>query len=262
MYKPIKKSISVAILIFIISTIPTYIFLHQKTHYVERIIDGDTVVLENGERVRLLGIDAPETGQYYYKEAKEYLERLILHKNIRLERGLENRDKYGRLLRYIFIDDIFVNLELIKNGYASVLIYKDDKYLELLTNAEFEARKGGIGIWSINITNPFCISIFQFHYNAKGNDNQNLNDEYVIFRNKCTHPINLSGWVLKDANNKTYIFENFILNNKTTVTLHTGSGINNLTDLYWNQKTAVWNNDGDHLSMWDSKGNLILNYSY
>jgi micrococcal nuclease len=273
MYRPGKKAISItAVLVTLISAWPASQFLlsedsgitdYSPTDYVGRVIDGDTIVLENGERVRLLGIDTPETGQYYYKEAREYVEKMVLHKNVRLESGPEDRDKYGRLLRYVFAGSTFVNLELVKKGYASALIYsEDERYSDILVNAESDARAFRTGIWSIDVPNPFCTGIFRFHYNAKGNDNHNLNDEYVVFRNKCTHPVKLGGWMLKDAANKTYTFRDFTLENKTKVSLHTGSGTDNQTDLYWGQKTAVWNNNGDRLRMWDSDGNLMLDYSY
>lgn len=235
-----------------------------ETHYVTRVIDGDTFVLENNERVRLLGIDAPEKGQFLWKEAKDYLTEKVKDKKVVLKPDKVERDKYGRLLRYVFIDNEFINLELIERGYAKVLIIEPNtKYALMFLEAERRARENKLGIWNFtNIRDAFCIGVYYFHYNAKGNDNENLNDEYIEFRNSCDYPVNLTGWKLSDGSNKIYIFPNFIAENKTTFKLHTGPGKNNATDLYWSQKSAVWNNDGDIVRMWNSDGDIVLEYSY
>lgn len=229
---------------------------------VTRVIDGDTVVLENNERVRFLGIDTPERGQYFYQESKEWLIDRIEGKKVGLESGREDRDKYDRLLRYIYIDNELVNIELIEHGFATAYIFNEDGYSESILEAEAEAREKDLGIWAIDIDNAFCVGIHYFHYNAKGNDNENLNDEYVTFRNKCFYPVNLENWILKDEAKKTYVFPEFILMNKSTATVYTGSGKDNETYLYWGSSRAIWNNAGDSLYLWDAESNLILNYSY
>lgn len=239
-----------------------------ETATVESVIDGDTVVLESGDRVRLLGIDTPEKGQYYFREATEKLEELVRGRKVRLEKEDEDRDKYDRLLRYIHLDtasgDILVNLELVRLGLAKTYMLEEgDKYREGLLEAEREAREDGLGIWKLQgEKGVFCLGIFYLHYNAKGNDNQNLNNEYVAFRNKCEHPLNLDGWYLEDGRGERYIFRDFTVHNKSKFSLHTGSGKDNRTDLYWGQSRAVWNNAGDWLRMWNPEGGLILNYSY
>ena len=231
---------------------------------VKRVIDGDTIELRGGERVRLLGINAPEKGQYLYKEAKEYLKSLVEGKTVRLVRDKTNKDKYGRFLRYVFLGDMFINLEMIEKGYASVyIIPPDDKFSPLFLEAEYSAKKSKKGIWHYaSLKNVYCIGIHNFHYNAKGNDNENLNDEYVILRNFCNYTLELTGWKITDNINSEYIFPKFFLPGKSKVTIHSGKGENNDTDLYWNREIAVWNNNGDTLRMYDGEGNKILEYSY
>lgn len=229
---------------------------------VERVIDGDTVALANGERVRLIGIDTPERGQPYYDEAKLFLEQLAEGKIARLETDTTERDKYGRLLRYLYIKDMFVNLEMLKEGYAAALFYEPDiRYQEMFLQAEAQARDEGKGIWSLQ-GEDFCFGIFSFHYNAKGNDNENLNDEYITFRNKCTGPLSLAGWSLSDSQNTRFTFSSLTVLPKAYLTVHTGSGENNGTDLFWGKSRALWDNDGDTVLVWDSTGKLRLNYSY
>lgn len=126
-----------------------------KFHKAIRVIDGDTIKLENGETVRYIGIDTPETVhpnkpvQYYGKEASEYNRNLVEGKTVYLEYDVQERDKYGRLLAYVFVDDIFVNARLVKEGYARVSTYPPNvKYQDLFLKLEREARENSRGLWS------------------------------------------------------------------------------------------------------------------
>ena len=179
-----------------------------------------------------------------------------------MEKDQTERDKYDRLLRYVHFEGMFVDQELVSRGYASVLLYEPDtRYAGLLLAEEEQAREAGKGIWSLP-GEAFCLGIFSFQYNAKGDDNKNINGEYVTFRNKCFHPITLGGWVLQDEANNTFTFPEITVQNKTRLTVHTGSGTNNATDLYWGKTRPVWNNAGDSLRAWDSQGNLMLEHEY
>lgn len=226
-----------------------------------RVIDGDTVVLDNGERVRLLGIDTPERGQFLYQESTDYLVERVEGKKVFLAKGPEDRDKYDRLLRYIYIDNNLVNIELVEKGLATAYIFDEGELTDEIIQAELQAKENKLGIWS-HEPDTFCITLHNFHYNAKGNDNENLNNEYVTFRNKCTEPKEITDWVVFDAKNTIFRFPKLILENKTTVTLFSGEGTNTQDSLYWGLTQAVWNNDGDKLTMLDQKGNKILEHIY
>jgi len=97
--------------------------LNLGDNYVVEVIDGDTFKLANGEAVRLICVDAPERNQSGYDDAKDYLNVLILNREVRLESDLEDRDAYGRLLRYVYVGDVFVNRALVRGGYASIFRY-------------------------------------------------------------------------------------------------------------------------------------------
>ncbi|MFA6356488.1 MAG: thermonuclease family protein, partial [Candidatus Omnitrophota bacterium] len=86
--------------------------------FVSKVIDGDTVVLENGEHVRYIGIDTPEKGRPYYSEAKRQNEKLVKGRKVRLEFDAGKADRYGRVLAYVYDGNTFVNEELVRNGYA------------------------------------------------------------------------------------------------------------------------------------------------
>lgn len=115
---------------------------------VVHIIDGDTVVIEGGHHVRYLGIDAPEKSEFYYLEAIRANKELVEGKKVRLERDVSDKDKYGRLLRYVYVDGIFVGAEMVRQGYACAKAYPPDvKYLVYLEAVEEQARYERRGIW-------------------------------------------------------------------------------------------------------------------
>ncbi|PIQ91302.1 MAG: hypothetical protein COV70_04440 [Parcubacteria group bacterium CG11_big_fil_rev_8_21_14_0_20_39_22] len=129
-------------------------------HKVERVVDGDTLILSDENRVRLLGVDAPERGACYYGESKEYLVDLLEGKDIRIEKGLTAKDDYGRLLRWVILpspekdeDNILVNEKILETGHALRLSYSDEsvddnRYRDILVTAEKEAKNKELGIWS------------------------------------------------------------------------------------------------------------------
>jgi micrococcal nuclease len=127
---------------------------------VARIVDGDTLVVEVGgrsERVRLIGIDTPESvaedrpDQCFGAESAAYLSELIPEGTpVTLIRDVEARDQYDRLLAYVVrsSDGLFVNLDLVVRGYAGPLTYPpNDHYADLLEGAAAEAAAGGVGLW-------------------------------------------------------------------------------------------------------------------
>lgn len=126
---------------------------------VTRVIDGDTIEVEfpsGKEKVRYIGIDTPElrdrrpTVKLLAKEATAQNKKLVLGKKVELVKDISDRDRYHRLLRYVFLEDgTFVNLELVRQGFAQVATYPPDiKYQELFLAAQQEARRQNLGLWS------------------------------------------------------------------------------------------------------------------
>ncbi len=135
---------------------------------VSRVIDGDTLLLESGERVRLIGIDTPEmhespklhkdsqrskqdlqTIKALGKRSYEFTRKLVEGRRIRLEFDVEKKDRYGRLLGYAYLpDNTFVNAKIIEQGYASLMTYPPNvKYVDLFQNLYREARENQRGLW-------------------------------------------------------------------------------------------------------------------
>src|SRR4030042_66192 len=116
---------------------------------VARVIDGDTIELEGGDRIRYIGIDTPEIGEPYYLEATAKNAELVEGKEVRLEKDVSEKDRYGRLLRYIYVGDLFVNAELVRWGYARAYPYPPDTYYaELFSQLELKAKQAGRGLWA------------------------------------------------------------------------------------------------------------------
>lgn len=122
------------------------------TARVTRVIDGDTIVVEGNYRVRYIGIDTPEVHpavEAFGLEAWQANRELVEGKMVRLEKDVSEVDKYGRLLRYVYVDDIFVNAELVKQGLAYAQAYPPDtRHQDYLEKLEQEARRAGSGMWA------------------------------------------------------------------------------------------------------------------
>lgn len=122
---------------------------------VKRAIDGDTIKLTTGETVRYIGVDTPESVhptkkvQCFGKEAAAYNKELVVGRKVRLQKDVSNTDRYGRLLRYVYLSDgTFVNLKLVQEGYAQAATFPPDvKYSKKFVEAAGVAREGKLGLW-------------------------------------------------------------------------------------------------------------------
>lgn len=126
---------------------------------VKRVVDGDTIQLINGDKVRYIGVDTPETVdprkavECFGKQASEINKELVEGKTVRLESDVSDTDRYGRKLRYVFVvdgeEEIFVNEYLIRNGFGFSSSYAPNiKYLDLFDEAQREAEVNNLGFWS------------------------------------------------------------------------------------------------------------------
>ena len=128
--------------------------LAGPTYLVVDVIDGDTIFLDNGESVRYLGIDAPEThhpvrGQECFgPEATDRNNELVGGQRVRLEGDETDRDHFGRLLRYVYVGNTFVNAVLVEEGFAySYYRPPNTKHYDGLLDLELQAEEQGRGLW-------------------------------------------------------------------------------------------------------------------
>jgi micrococcal nuclease len=122
---------------------------NEKDEYlVTHIVDGDTFDISTGERVRMIGIDTPERGKYFYKEATNRLDELIGNKKVILIKDVSETDKYGRILRHVYIDDVWINKQMIEEGFARFVTFPPDvMHVEEFREAQKYAKKNKLGLW-------------------------------------------------------------------------------------------------------------------
>ncbi|KTG30945.1 lamin tail domain-containing protein [Haloferax profundi] len=265
---------------------------------VVEVVDGDTikVVMPDGARetVRLLGVDTPEVygentpdefegvpdtdegaaclrdaGHDASDFAKDRLSGETVE--LRFDEKAGERGYYGRLLAYVVVDGAEFNYELLTNGHAR--FYESSfEERERYERAERDARERGVGLWACategsaaggsdaSTDDGFAVTVVA---DAPGNDNDNLNEEYVTFRNDGDEVLDLSGWTVSDAAGATYTFaEGTELSPGGVLRLHTGSGTDSAEDVYWGRSGAVWNNGGDTITVRDASGGTVLSYTY
>lgn len=126
------------------------------------VYDGDTFTTDDSLVVRLLGIDAPESYQPGGDIARDILENYVSGRSVRLMADSVDRDQYGRLLRYVYVGDTMVNLEMVRRGYAAFRSYQSSlDFGDTLARAEEEAARIGKGLWSFNVFAPPTLQLLK-----------------------------------------------------------------------------------------------------
>ena len=121
---------------------------------VVRVVDGDTLLLDRKERVRLIGINTPETVdlrrpvERFGREASAFTKRMAEGKKVRLEYDQDRKDRFGRTLAYVYLEDgTFLNAEIVMQGYGHAYVQFPFKYMEEFRGYEREAREAQRGLW-------------------------------------------------------------------------------------------------------------------
>ncbi len=210
---------------------------------ISRIIDGDTFQLEDGRRIRLLNINAPEKNIPGSELAANFLRQ---YENSIVELEIVGTDKYDRTLARVYAPE-YLNLELVEKGLAVKFLVKEEE-IKKFSEAEKYAIDHSLGIWEKSL-----------YFNCLQSKINKLKETVTILNN-CNN-INIGSWILKDESRKLYRFNSLEIGK---VTLHTKQGEDNATDLFWNSKTDVWNNDRDTLYIFDKDWKIvhINTYSY
>ena len=150
------------ILLLIVPVVGLLLSCRPGTDFrVVRVIDGDTVVIDNQERIRYIGIDTPELArggrpaEPMAEDAREFNRKLVEGRRIRLEFDRQRRDRFGRVLAYVYVDPIMVNEELVESGLARAVAYPPTlRYRERLERLEEEAKSEKKGIWGLRKGSP------------------------------------------------------------------------------------------------------------
>jgi len=247
-----KQLLIILILILFLIDYSFFNFLgdEKETAVVSRVIDGDTIVI-NENSVRLMGINAPERGDRDYLKSKEFLENLILNKSVELE--YYGKDRYDRELAYVFIDTKNMNVELVRKGFANIYLLDERKYEEQLRDAWKDCINNNENLCEKSRDKCVdCIKLKKF----------DVEREEIIFYNRCSFDCDLNGWEIKDEGRKNFVFDDFVLKGDEQVKIIVGEGKDSNDVLFWKRKDYVWTDSGDTLFLRDDAGKLVLYSSY
>jgi len=208
-----------------------------------------------------VGVNTPERNQYYYEEATQANRRFVEGKTIWMVLDTQSIDQYGRLLAYVWVGSTFVNLELVRQGYASAYTEPPNvRYSQELLAAEQEAREAQRGLW---VPAGIAVEIRTIYYDAPGPDPQNPNGEWIELVNAGSTTVDLSGFTLKDEANHIYTFPAVSLRPGRALKVYSGRGTDGPASLFWGLSgDSIWSNNGDTAFLRDPEGHLVDSYRY
>ncbi|EKD63791.1 MAG: S-layer protein [uncultured bacterium] len=230
---------------------------------VDYVVDGDTIRLTDGQYVRLLGIDTPETDECYYDEAKAYLEGLIGDNQVELVADEINDDKdaYDRLLRYIYVNDELVNLTMVEDGYAEYYDSYDITLADDFDNAEGEASLSGLGLWTacFDNTSAEVVDGLYISYVLYDGDVPDVeSDEYVEITNGSVADIDLTDYyIMGSSGDEKFTFSDYTLASGEAVKVYTNQG-----DISFGVNKAIWSNSGETVYLYGPENVLVDSFIY
>jgi endonuclease YncB( thermonuclease family) len=243
---------------------------------VREVIDGDTIVLRDGRKVRYLGINAPEHGQPYAREATNFNRRLVSGLPVRLEFDQVRADRHGRLLAYVYAtkcevrgtkcgEETMVNEQLLAEGLAHVFFMPPNtRFTERFLQVQEKAHTAKRGMWKA-VRGPLKITRIEPKGNAE--EGKEALGEFVRIANIADRSLDVSGYSIADRDGHRYEFPSAQLRPGHVLTLVTGEGqdrrdqVGSVT-LYWNRRAGAWNDRGDTAYLRDPKGEVVDRFEY
>lgn len=227
---------------------------------VDHIFDGDTIeVVDDGDsvRVRLDGINAPDQGECWYREATEALDQLIGTRPVVLE--VTGEDQFDRVLAYVWVGSLQTNLEMVAAGHAIATT----PLTSSMAQAETEARRQQLGLWSPQACGSGPIATVEIDtrrsvVDPPGPDGDNLEGEVIYLRNPGTQPVAMGGWVLRDesSRHRFHFPRGFELGAGEVYPVRSSAP-------EWDPgDSPVWNNDGDIIMLLDHTGRVVSAHRY
>jgi len=240
------------------------------------VIDGDTVMLEDGRKVRYLGINAPEHGQPYAREGTNLNRRLVSGLSVRLEFDQVREDRHGRLLAYVYAakcgvrgakcgEETLVNEQLLAEGMAHVFFMPPNtRYADRFLQTQEKARTAEKGMWKV-VRGPLKITRIEPKGNAE--EGKGTLGEFVRIANVSGQIVDIGGHSIADREGHRYRFPSAWLRPGYLLTLVTGAGKDRRDGagpitLHWNRRSGVWNDRGDTAYLRDQNGEIVDRFEY
>jgi endonuclease YncB( thermonuclease family) len=243
------------------------------TTTVVKVVDGDTIdaeVFGVVQRVRMLGINATETGVCHAEAAKLWLKDRIEGRSVQLTAKDPNvKLNFGRPARFIDLDGDDIGAEMIELGLVIPYPHptetaRNDKYLDLAA----EARQRGVGIWDDDAcgSGPAQAAGLELlvRWDAEEDDSLNVNGEWIDVYNPSDAPVSLTGWHVRDASTRTYEFPRGTrVPAGSYVRVHVGRGTDTPTRKYWGIDHPIFDNKLDEITyLFDPDGDLRASFEY
>ncbi len=232
---------------------------------VVKVYDGDTVTLENGDKVRLRWVNTPEKRppEPFWEEAKQVAERVVLGRTVKLlVTGEDARDGYGRIVAGLDNGRDNLSIELLEAGYAHVFIIPPEpEDITPFLQAQEVARSRLRGIWSTERYQG-ALHITSFHADARGDDEQNVNGEYMRVCNVTPNPVDVQGYTLTTLGGRTFVLPSLVIPAGHTVMIHSGRGEHQRDpakqlSIYLGEGSPVWDNKHDKATLLSPSGDVV-----
>jgi endonuclease YncB( thermonuclease family) len=249
------------------------------------VIDGDTIDVEiEGEiyRVRYIGINAPERDQPFYEEATAANAEWVMDQTVHLERDVSEEDRFGRLLRYVYVDDVMVNEELIRRGLAALIVIPPDvHFADRFRRLEDEARRANLGMWqeedrsavpsptampsraspSPRVAASTTVEITTIFYDGLVPTVEG--DEYAEITNVGESAMNLAGWVLSAGDpDQVFTFPDYLLAPGERCRVYTNELHAEWCGWSFESEQAVWSNGGECGTLFNPAGEQVSQRCY
>lgn len=240
-----------------------------ETALVLNVVDGDTVVASlNGQRreVRLLGVNAPESWECHSRQATDVLRELVDDHQVVLTEAAAGDDQFGRALRYMWVEGVLVNLEMLQIGEA-IAVSGDHSRAAEFAQVEDTAARGLRGLWApaaCGHAEDADLTVAEVSADPAGPDAEDLNGEWVAIVNDDPVPVLMAGWILRDESS-VHRFEfpsNFVIAGGGAVHVLAGCGTDTTVTLHWCATGPVFNNLGDSALLIDPNGNIHSRFAY
>ncbi len=236
---------------------------------VQMVLDGDSLAVERDGRrteVRLAGINTPESGECFGDDARNLTRQLAGDEVVLVPvEGEDDLDQFGRLLRNVWADETWINLELVRNG-AAIALQTGTPDEAALVAAEDIAWQEGRGLWGSTVCGGFTAGprVTDIRFDPPGRDFENKEEEFLLIANEGDEPVDIGGWIIRDeSSTHRYRFPaGTTLAPGEGVRLRTGCGSDGERDLYWCADDAVWSNGGDTAILQTASGTVVDRWKY